>query len=210
MSLYNDTDKQLHWLSQVLAKAGRTFIPAESDDSHTNFSFDPLSERLYTRWIPSSTGNIILALCLKSQTFMWLDEHLNILRQVNSIGRSIDNVEHEISEGMVMAVEPLTEFSKPMHYVIPDYGYSQDSIPEISKEGLHLWMLRRRLANMICSELLGLLQAHAEIRIWPHHFDTGFYTQVTSKVSNGFGCCPLIASEFNFGISIKSSVNDSI
>ncbi|MFT5886141.1 MAG: hypothetical protein ACI9IP_002605 [Arcticibacterium sp.] len=42
MTGYTQTDQQLHWLSQIIAKANRTYVPAEEDDSHTNLYFNAL------------------------------------------------------------------------------------------------------------------------------------------------------------------------
>lgn len=34
-----DTRLQLHWAAQAAAGVGRTILPKQPDDSHTNFSF---------------------------------------------------------------------------------------------------------------------------------------------------------------------------
>jgi len=52
---------------------------------------------------------------------------------------------------------------------------------------LLLWNEYRSLANVACDLLLGFLQDDGEVRIWPHHFDTGTYLEVTSEISLGFG-----------------------
>ena len=35
--------------------------------------------------------------------------------------------------------------------------------------------------------MLGYLQKEGEIRIWPHHFDTGIYVMATKQLGLGFG-----------------------
>ena len=58
MQEYNNIDKKIHQLSQIIAKVNRTFVPKKADDSHTNFFFDPLSHRLYGRWIKTKDQNV--------------------------------------------------------------------------------------------------------------------------------------------------------
>ena len=47
MQEYINTDRQLHWLSQVITKVNRSFVPAEKDDSHTNLYFDVIQKGIY-------------------------------------------------------------------------------------------------------------------------------------------------------------------
>jgi len=49
------------------------------------------------------------------------------------------------------------------------------------------WIYYRLLAQESCSNLLNFLQMQAEIRIWPHHFDTGIYVEPTPKIGIGYG-----------------------
>ncbi len=45
----------------------------------------------------------------------------------------------------------------------------------------------RKNANQACYDLLGYLQCESEVRIWPHHFDTGIYTPINDQLGIGFG-----------------------
>ena len=49
------------------------------------------------------------------------------------------------------------------------------------------WKHYRHLANEACAMVMGHLQAPGEIRIWPHHFDTGIYITPNEKIGIGFG-----------------------
>ena len=79
MKEYIITDRQLHWLSQVIAKVNRSFVPAEKDDSHTNLYFEKISKGIYGRWISTPAGMIILFLDLETLSFKWLDPKKIIL-----------------------------------------------------------------------------------------------------------------------------------
>lgn len=50
---YNHIDQHIYQLSQIIAKANRTFVQKKADDSHINLFYDSLSHRIYGRWIKS-------------------------------------------------------------------------------------------------------------------------------------------------------------
>jgi len=78
-------------------------------------------------------------------------------------------------------------FRAELHYTIPDYSFTKETIQAIPEKSLEEWIRIRRMANEACVLLLGHAQSEGEIRIWPHHFDTGIYTKINSKISLGFG-----------------------
>lgn len=75
----------------------------------------------------------------------------------------------------------------PLHYEIPDYQFSRIDDDGWSATGLKDWMYYRNLANQACVLKLGYLQTESDIRIWPHHFDTGIFSQVSQDFGLGFG-----------------------
>ena len=186
-SEYNDTDRKLHWLSQVIAKVNKAFVPPREDDSHTNFSLDSLGNRLFGRWIDGPDGRIILSLNLHSMTFEWFDENQNLLIEVQIADRSMDQLLLEVSEYPDSLSMDKDRIFSPLHYEIPDYGIKSLRIEDVSATGLDSWLKYRDLANISCQDILTHLQAESEIRIWPHHFDTGIYAGVTKDLGLGFG-----------------------
>jgi hypothetical protein len=52
---------------------------------------------------------------------------------------------------------------------------------------LENWIRIRAQANQACFQFLGHVQKQAEVRIWPHHFDTGVYLEFNAQVGIGFG-----------------------
>ena len=184
---YTFLDQQLHQLSQVIAKANRTFIPALEDDSHTNLAFDSLGKRILGRWINSESGKIMLTYQLTSQNFEWVDENYHIQLSVSSIGKTVSEIESEISYKLQDLNLDDSNFKDPMHYDIPEYSFKGQKIEPFSENQLNSWMHYRLIANEACHALLGHLAVNAEIRIWPHHFDTGLYVNVNSKLGIGFG-----------------------
>ena len=184
---YNNTDQQIHQLSQVLSKVGRTFATKKDDDSHTNVSFDAIDIRLLSRYIETPMKRVLLSLNLHNQAFEWMDEKKEVLQSVAYTNKLLNEVEIELENGLRRLGVKSTSFSEPMHYEIPVYSFVNEPVKALTEPDIKEWTMIRRMANMVCSELLGHLQVDAEIRIWPHHFDTGFYASVTDKIAIGFG-----------------------
>lgn len=187
MQEYNQADRQVHWLSQVIAKANRTFVPGKEDDSHTNLYFDALGGRLFGRWIDGPDDRIILALNLQTLAFEWMDERQNVLHEVQVSGKDMDLLEQVVAEYPAAIHLDTDLFSAPLHFDIPEYGILALKETDISPGGMQQWFVFRELANRSCQAMLGYLQAESEIRIWPHHFDTGIYAMVTTDLGLGFG-----------------------
>jgi hypothetical protein len=187
MQNYNSIDRQFHWLSQVIAKANKAYVPEQKDESHTNLYFDPIKLRLLGRWIDAPRGKIMLALNLQSLSFQWLDAGQNILHEVSGLSKTSEELEKSVSEypgSLNMDIELLL---LPMYHEIPDYKIEELSRSDFSEEGLRSWFYFRDLANRASQDMLGHLQSQSEIRIWPHHFDTGIYTMVGADLGLGFG-----------------------
>lgn len=184
---YTNTDQQLHRLSQVIAKANRTFVTKKEDDSHTNLAFDSLGNRIMGHWIDTPDGKIMLTLNLSSQNFEWINQKQEVLGFFKTIGKQIETIEEEVSASLrSFGLEP-NDFTDKLHYEIPEYSFMNDPVPEINENDLLEWANYRLLANEACSAILTTLGVDGEIRIWPHHFDTGIYVSANENIGIGFG-----------------------
>jgi hypothetical protein len=187
MQEYNNSDRQIHWLSQVLAKVNRAYVPEREDDSHTNLYFDATGTRILGQWIDGPEGKMILGLNLKSLTFQWLDERQNILSELSVLNKNMQELEAGVSEYPGSLKMSTVDISKALHFDFPDYKISKLNKGDLSDEGFRSWIFYRDLANKASQDLLGYLQLESEICIWPHHFDTGIYSQVSDNLGLGFG-----------------------
>lgn len=194
MQEYTKTDQQLHWLSQVLAKANRAFVPAKEDDSHTNLYFDSVAGRLLGRWIEKDHQMIMLTLNLESIQFEWVDQYFEVKHATSVINKSLEDIEKEVAIFPSSLGMPSEKMFEALHFEIPRYGFNSIAQKDISDEGLRQWKFFRYLANLASLDFMGFVQAETEIRIWPHHFDTGVYTQLTP----GFG--------LSFGLAMEDSL----
>lgn len=187
MKAYNDVDQCMHILSQLLAKANRSFVPAEPDDAHTNLHFDPIGQRMIGRWIHSDKGLVLLSLNLERCRFEWVDVWHYCLKEFAFMGKTLREIEADIAAYLPELGLDSEDFIRPLHFQIPNYPFLSQAFPHFDPETLQYWNQIRTTANQACRRLIDYLQVEAEVRIWPHHFDTGIYVALEQKLGVGFG-----------------------
>ena len=112
---------------------------------------------------------------------------MRALLAVSAQGKTVPEVEAAIESALRgLGLDP-KGFNEAMHYVVPTYEVTGKPWSNMDKAALLTWRKYRALGNAICYELLGHAQLKAEVRIWPHHFDTGFYVTLNDHMGLGFG-----------------------
>lgn len=187
MQVYNKTDQTMHLLCQLLAKAGRSFVPKQSDDSHSNLYFDAIGRRINTHFFAAPHQSLALSLNLDIATYEWLDKRQQTEVIVSYNGKTTAETEAELAAGVVAKGLSAGDYSEELHFEIPDYGLTHKPLVAPSTEAIEQWRYYRRLANQAGTALLGYLQANGQPRIWPHHFDTGTYSIIDEHVGIGYG-----------------------
>ena len=187
MREYNNTDQKIHQLSQVIAKVNRSFVLKNPNDSHTNLFFDPVSHRIYGRWIDAGDKKIIFALNLKGFAFEWLDDKRQVTQSIDIQSKTISNMEYAVEQSLSDMGLKKEGFRDKLHYDIPVYPLLKEPFESFALKSRENWEYHRKIANRACSDLLGYLQVEGEIRIWPHHFDTGIYVEPGTSTGLGFG-----------------------
>lgn len=184
---YTETDKIIHQLAQIPAKFNRTFVKAKDDDSHTSIGYGPVNRRLFSRWTNLTEARHILSLELETFTFVLLDDSYRRELEVVTQGKTYHEVEEELAHALNEIGIPSRGLVKPMHYEIPDYGLENEPIEHLSKADFSEWTDLRALASYACHQIQAHFQVREEVRIWPHHFDTGIFVPLNQKLSIGFG-----------------------
>lgn len=188
MQKYNKIDQHIHQLSQTLAKFGRSFAEKKIDDSHTNLYFDLIGKTIWGRWTRLNNGEYILGLDLDMQQFKLLNKNHEIVKKFDIRNTTQANIEQQIITFLNKRLsEDKGDFLKPLHFKITEYSFFNESIQPFDDEEIMLWMQYRHLANEVCILMLNYLKTEAEVRIWPHHFDTGIYFEASSKTAISFG-----------------------
>ena len=187
MQAYHKTDQQIHQLAQIIAKVNRTYVPPKPDDSHTNLHFDPVQQRLLGRWIDSSHGKIMLGLHLEDFSFAWLSPTMHVLEQSKIKGKNIQEIEANIEKSLANYGLNKKGFRDELHFEIPLYPFLKEKCTPFDRDGLQQWLYIRMMAHWASHLLLDMLQLKGEVRIWPHHFDTGIYAEPSDTLGLGFG-----------------------
>lgn len=187
MPSYNSTDKKLHQLSQIIAKVNRSLVPKQADDSHTNLYFEPIEKRIYGRWFEHNDDRYIFALQLVEFSFLLLAEDKEIVKSFPIEGKTTSKIEKEIANGFEALGLSTKDLMGKLHFDIPSYPFANGIWEKPGSEELNTWAANRAIANQACALFLGIAQSESEIRIWPHHFDTGVYCKVKKGLGIGFG-----------------------
>ena len=188
MQEYIKVDQRLHQLAQLLAKAGRTFVPKKDDDSHTSLSFDPMGQRILTH--PFGDNPRSLGFDLSNQSFMWVGPNRWQIDLVKLAGQTIKELEDALAKILEESKFDSDDYREDLHFYIPDYKDLPTTFDPLDEQALGEWMYYRRLANQVGNALLAYLQTSGAVRIWPHHFDTGVYTMVGGWINIGYGFAP--------------------
>ncbi len=182
ISIMHQTDSQLHFASQYLASFGIQYITKREDDSHTNLEWNPEDHTLSSR---------------KNRSGQFLTLHVSdlALEWVTDVQRyRLDLIGHSHGEICVwlhhIALRcGLEEYDFYLHYTLdsgklrPDHVYD-----DYSSERAQKLITYRNSAQEVCEAIREHFNLDTEVRVWPHHFDTGGYSTLPgSDISIGFG-----------------------
>jgi hypothetical protein len=187
MQDYNKIDQQMHRLAQLIAKTNRNYVTKKADDSHTNLYLDSLGNRLMGQWFGDSQKEILLCFNLNNGCLEWINKQQQVLESMSIAGKSMDELLLFLKDFAKSKGLDASAYDKPMHYEIPDYKLSNVLQSSFDPDAFKGWTAVRALANEACNLLSGYLQQNDQPRIWPHHFDTGIYLQVSNHLGIGFG-----------------------
>lgn len=158
--------QQLHLAAQYLATTAKSFLDAKADDSHTNLEFSVEGKNLQT-WPLDYMGT---KLCLNYEEFSleW--------KSHENISFLLDGKTHEEIVSWLSQTSKTLGFEKPyqfdLHYDMP---YSMNPTDKFKKSDVQKLIGLRTMAHNALRSFLEKEQMTSDIRIWPHHFDTGAF-----------------------------------
>lgn len=180
--MQHPTDITLHRAAQYLASFGKQYISKESDDSHTNLSWDKELSALYSR---SSSDGQFMRLYLTDLRIEWVDGERSF--PLGLVGRSHGEVTVWLHHIALRCGKD--EYDFYLHYTLDSGKIRPEQVfDEYDLErGQELIVLRNSAQN-VCEIVRDHFELDTEIRVWPHHFDTGGYAPLSgSDVQIGFG-----------------------
>ena len=181
--MIHETETIIHLASQYLAAANISFVQKEDDDSHTNFGFDV--EQLCLLTHPLSSKGDQLALNYKDFSLEWISPNAH-----NSFpleGKTHAQVVEWLQQMSLTFIA--MPYTYKFHYDLPYTIESNYTFHIAADEDLATLANFRVLCENALEQIIRANQLEASIRIWPHHFDTGIYTNIpnTAEVMVGLG-----------------------
>ena len=201
--------KQMHLAAQYLAAAGISFLEKKDDDSHTNLGFN-IEDSTLESHVLSENGD---QLCLSYNDFS-----LQWKSKTGTVSFDLDGATHQDVLSWLADTSKAhlgKEYTYNLHYDLPysidnSYVFQFNSIEEL-QELVHL----RTMAQLSLEKINNDFNKKADIRIWPHHFDTGIYSQLLNNdIYLGLGLAiPDSLSDYHYlyisGYKENSAINPS-
>lgn len=172
----------MYLAAQYLAGAGISFLEKRKDDSHTNMEFRVEDATLHSRQL-NKLGST-LSLNYNSFSLQW-----NTTNSETSIPLN-GNTHSGILSWLKKSSED-AGFKKAYKYEFhyePTYGITDDFKFALLDAGkLSQLMHLRILAELALEDFLQHNGLNSEIRVWPHHFDTGAFAIFQEKPDMAVG-----------------------
>ncbi|KKN92654.1 hypothetical protein LCGC14_0205880 [marine sediment metagenome] len=170
----------MHLAAQYLAAAGISFVEKKTDDSHTNLGWSIGKQRLETH--PLSTDGDVLTLNYNTFSLEWNSPE-------NNASFALDGKTHQqVLEWLASSADSFLgkKYTYDFHYDLP---YSIDDSFTFKLDALKLKELAdlRSLTQSSLEKTLAVNGLESDIRIWPHHFDSGAYVIISDDLAIGFG-----------------------
>ena len=160
---------QAHYAAQWLARYGRSYLPPQSDDSHTSMLWNP-SARLF---LSPSSGTGTLVLDIPTLTLFWLDPK-GTLGTGFSLDGKTDAEAEEMLRAMLGELGLNPQRLKPeLPYDLPDHAIAKGAAYDVTGNAKGLLALSP-LFHQGAEILEGVVKREdgaGPLRAWPHHFD---------------------------------------
>ena len=184
----SDARLHFHHAAQIVSAVGLTYLPAASDDSHTNMEWTrgglaghvvPGPRPFHAAIRPSG---LVLAL---------LDGAEAVLEEVSLFGRTLDDGYVWLAEAIARRTGgPVRPLMRPT-YPLPDHAayrgepFRAESAPALDE-------LARWYANAcgVLERLMAACAGSSPVRTWPHHFDIAMLVELPAAKSIGVGLSP--------------------
>ncbi|MGX1930983.1 hypothetical protein [Flagellimonas sp. 2504JD4-2] len=185
--------KTTHLVAQYLAAAGISFLEPKEDDSHTSLKFNMADKSIYTyplniygdtisfdyadfciRWNSiNNHGELNLKWCTHKKVLKWIEDRA----KMSGIQK---------------------QYKYKFHYKLP-YAIREDFVFEITDDRGSLIRLSdiRTLGQLSLESFILNRRLVSDVRIWPHHFDSGAYV-------------PNLGTNKNYALSFGLAIPDKL
>lgn len=160
-----------HQVIQFLALAGKYLTTEKADDSHTNIIFD--TDR---NWFIGQTlaNGHYLAIDAIELDMMILNSESKILNKFALEGKTKAKIFKWMKTMLFGVGINVDDMKMEMHYELEEHPLDRGAFVTFDDiDGFEENVIFRHNAELVLKEVLEQMGQKVDIRIWPHHFDTG-------------------------------------
>lgn len=179
----NDVLLQQHHAAQFIALAGRYMIPQQADDSNTNMHYDFDRKMLVGNELPDG---LRISLHVTDLMICVLNDRFDCVRKISLEGKTKNQVFMELNDALKESGIDVSGFMNELHYEIPDHPLDNGAVfsennPQYAQENAYY----RHNAEIVMNEIVKADELAGQVKVWPHHFDTGTFIPVSHNEKGG-------------------------
>ncbi|MGB5780697.1 hypothetical protein [Eudoraea sp.] len=163
-------EKMMYLLAQYLAAAGISLLEKKDVDSHSNLGFSIENSSMYSR--PLNDYGDMLAVNFEKFTLDWISNDV-------STSLRLDGTTHAEILKWIKKMADIAAIKVPyaysFHYDFPYQIKDNFVFKLLDANRLNELLDLRIMAQSVLETFIEDQNLNSEIRIWPHHFDTGAY-----------------------------------
>ena len=183
-----------HQASQYLAAAAINYLDKRDDDSHSNLNWEGDKKCIESRRL--NEEGLLLALCLENWNLAFKTED-RIIEELSLMSASHKDILNWIRNCFKDFGFPSFKFN--FHYELPYPKITDNYLFEtVDSIFVDSYSSKLTMSKDAIQEFLQRNSLQSEVRIWPHHFDLGFFTEINNELSLGGGMAIPDAVSENF------------
>ena len=184
-----DARLQLHHAAQIVTAMGISYLPKQSDDSHTNLGWLDEFSALASHPVQASSS---IQLAVRPHPFALL------LLENGETSASFTLDGHTVADAAAWVKDCVSKrglddgaFTLAKHYTIPSHPVGESASFNASDlqafDELSAWFSD---SSQILEAIVAVTPNAAPVRCWPHHFDIASLVEVAPGKTVGFGMEP--------------------
>ncbi len=172
--------ENLHQAIQLVAMAGKYFIPETADDSHTASIWIVDKELQHGGRIHGEKQDFMVGLSYPDFALQLLTTDLEIMSAFPLNGKTFAEAFQWLRNQLKMQELDAAKLLPKMHFDIPDHAIKHGKPFRVENfEYMQELAHHRTNGHILHRYFRQLLHRDEEILIWPHHFDEGLYLPFT-------------------------------
>ena len=183
----SDSRRQLHHAAQLATAAGISWLPAQTDDSHTNLEWVQSLGGVFCGVVPV-TQPFRVGIRVEHLALVVADERTAQSEEFPLDGQRVTDAVQWLRERAVARGADASRFTLDRHYVIPHHpvgdGAAFDAAPRTAFAELAAWLDN---GDATLRRIVEASPSASDVRLWPHHFDIATLISMGGGSSIGVG-----------------------